>query len=56
MPMQLPKFDTSKAHKELGLDFIRIRQTAQDMAASLLGLGIVKRLPGVPKSDVYSRL
>ena len=56
LPVQLPKFDNSKARNELGLDFINIRQTAQDMAASLLDLGVVKRLPGAPKPDLYSRL
>ena len=54
--MQLPRFDTSKVRKELGLDFINIRQTAQDMAASFLELGIIKRFPGAPKPDLHSRL
>ena len=54
--MQLPRFDASKARKELGLDFINIRQTAQDMAASLLELRVIKRLPGAPKPDLHSRL
>ena len=54
--MQLPRFDASKARKELGLDFIDIRQTAQEMAASLLELGVIKRLPGAPKPDLHSRL
>ena len=54
--MQLPRFDASKARKELGLDFINIRQTAQDMAATFLELGIIKRLPGAPKPDLHSRL
>ena len=34
-----------------------LRQTAQDMAASLTELGIVKRLPGAPPSpQFYSKL
>jgi hypothetical protein len=53
----VPQFDNSKAKKELGLNFMDVRRTAQDMAASLLELGIVKRLPGAPKpSHFYSRL
>ena len=54
--LQLPLFDNSKAREELGLDFTDIKQTAQDMAASLLELGVLKRLPGAPVSGFYSKL
>ena len=55
--MQVPQFDTTKARTELGLEFIDIRQTAQDMAASLIELGIIKRLPGAPMGPpFYSKL
>jgi hypothetical protein len=37
-----PQFDCSKARLELGLDFISMRQSANDMAERLLELGIVK--------------
>ena len=53
---QLPRFDNRKARKELGLDFMDIRQSAQDMAASLLELGLVKARPGAPVSQFYSKL
>ena len=56
MVLQLPHFDNSKARKELGLDFMNVRQSAQDMAASLLELGVVKALPRVPLSNFYSKL
>ena len=56
MVLQLPRFDNSKARRELGLDFIDIRQSAQDMAASLLELKVVKALPGAPVSKYYSKL
>jgi hypothetical protein len=45
---KMPHFDTSKARAELGLDFFPVRKSAQDMAASLIALGIVPRLPGAP--------
>jgi len=32
------------------------RSAAQDMAASLLELGLVKRLPGAPVSNFYPHL
>ena len=54
--VQLPHFDSSKAREELGLDFIDVRQSAQDMAASLLELGVVKARPGAPVSQFYSKL
>ena len=56
MLLQLPKFDNSKAREELGLEFMSVRRSVQDMAASLLELGVVKRLPEAPKSNFYSRL
>lgn len=53
----MPQFDTTKVRTELDLDFFDVRKTAQDMAASLLELGILKRLPGAPnKSHFYSKL
>ncbi|CAL8464641.1 g4176 [Coccomyxa elongata] len=54
---KVPHFDTSKVKTDLGLDFMDVRKTAQDMAASLLELGVVKRLPGAPRpSKFYSKL
>ena len=50
---QVPQFDCSKAKLELGLTFMDVRQTAQDMAAALLELGLVKRLPGAPVGKFY---
>lgn len=53
----MPHFDTTKVKKDLGLDFMDVRKTAQDMAASLLELGVLKRLPGAPQpSHFYSKL
>jgi hypothetical protein len=49
---KLPLFDCSKVKKELGLDFIDIRKTAQDMAQSLIDMGILPRLPGAPASKL----
>ena len=54
--VQMPHFDNSKAQKELGLDFIDIGRSVQDMAASLLELKLVKALPGAPVSNFYSKL
>lgn len=56
MAAQLPHFDNSKAREELGLDFTDVRQSAQDMAASLLELRVVKAQPGAPVSKFYSKL
>jgi hypothetical protein len=54
---QLPQFDTRKVREELGLEYMDVRDTAQDMAASLIELGIIKRLPGAPKGPTfYSKL
>ncbi|CAL5224580.1 g7286 [Coccomyxa viridis] len=53
---KLPHFDNSKAREELGLDFTDVRQSAQDMAASLLELRVVKAQPGAPVSKFYSKL
>ena len=49
----MPQFDCSKAKRELGLTFMDVRQTAQDMAAALLELRLVKRLPGAPVGNFY---
>lgn len=45
---KMPIFDCSKVKKELGLDFLPMRKSAQDMAAALIQLGIVPKLPGAP--------
>lgn len=54
--VQMPQFDNSRARKDLGLDFIDIGRSVQDMAASLLELQVVKALPGAPVSSFYSKL
>ncbi len=55
--VQVPQFDTTKARTELGLEYIDVRQTAQDMAASLIELGVIKHLPGAPTRPLfYSKL
>ena len=54
---QLPQFDTRKVREELGLQYMDVRDTAQDMAASMIELGIIKRLPGAPQGPTfYSKL
>ncbi|KAK9839285.1 hypothetical protein WJX81_005644 [Elliptochloris bilobata] len=53
---KVPHFDCSKAKRELGLTFMDTRRTAQDMAAALLELGLVRRLPGAPVGSFYLAL
>ena len=53
---QVPQFDCSKARRELGLTFMDVRRTAQDMAAALLELGLVRKLPGAPVGAFYPAL
>ena len=53
---QVPQFDCSKARRELGLTFMDVRRTAQDMAAALLELELVRRLPGAPVGSFYPAL
>lgn len=46
------KFDSGKAERELGLKFTPMKTTANDMAASLIGLKIVPdRLASASKRD-----
>lgn len=52
----VPRLDASKSVADLGLDYIDVKRTARDMAASLIDLGIVKRLPGAPEAAAASRL
>ena len=51
---RLPRFDTSKAARDLGLtEYIPVKKTAIDMADALCRLGIVKggRAAGMKKQD-----
>lgn len=43
---RVPRYDTSKVTADLGLQFMPVKQTAVDMAASLIDMGIVKRVGG----------
>ena len=52
----MPQFDCSRARRELGLTFMDMRRTAQDMAAALLELGLVRTLPGAPVGSFYPAL
>ena len=48
-PDKVPRFDVGPAAADLGLaSYLPLKATAIDMAASLVDLGIVPRLPGAP--------
>jgi len=50
-PDKVPHFDVGPAASDLGLvSYLPLKRTAVDMAASLVDLGIVPRLPGAPGS------
>jgi len=48
-PDKVPHFDVGPAASDLGLaSYLPLKATAVDMAAALVDLGIVPRLPGAP--------
>ena len=51
-----PQYDTSKVVADLGLEFLPLKQTAVDMAASMVEYGILPRLPGAPAGGVAAKL
>ena len=51
--LQVPHFDTSRAERDMGMGgYISIRESVQDMAASLLAFKLVATLPGAPQSKL----
>ena len=52
----VPRLDASKGVADLGLTYIPVGDTARDMAAALIDMGVVRRLPGAPESGAASRL
>jgi hypothetical protein len=52
----VPRLDASKGVADLGLTYIPVGDTARDMAAALIDMGVVRRLPGAPELGAASRL
>lgn len=46
---KIPIFDTSKARKELGMEFFSVKKTMLDMTAALVKQGVVRLPPAAPK-------